>query len=344
MTEKINVLMTGAGAPGGPGIIKCLQFDSSIELYTCDTNDHATGKYLSKHFFLCPSANAENYIDFMLEQCKILKIDVLLPLVTRELFRLSKFKEQFKKQGTTIVVSDYDSLEIANNKSKLHQYLTDRAYSCADFSVVKNYEQLESQLVFFLSKYGNVCVKPSVSNGSRGVRIIDESVDEYDMLFNQKPTSLFTNKQGFLNILNGRSFPELLVSEVLPGEEYTVDSLIDHGNPLIIIPRVRTKMNSGISVAGFLIENQEIIQNVKQICSLLKLHGPIGFQFKKDSKGVFKLLEINPRIQGSSVTLMGGGVNLPVLVVNQAYGNPIVLPKIQWGIGFVRFYDEVYFK
>jgi len=33
MTKKIKVLMTGAGAPGGPGIIQAIKKDSKINLY-----------------------------------------------------------------------------------------------------------------------------------------------------------------------------------------------------------------------------------------------------------------------------------------------------------------------
>jgi carbamoyl-phosphate synthase large subunit len=343
MTHKINVLITGAGAPAGPGIIKSLSQDENIAIFTCDTNEHASGRYLTEHFFVCPKATDEHYIEFMLEACSHYEIDVLLPVVTLELFHLSKYKAQFEKQGTRVIVSDYDALEVANNKALLHHSLHQGGYRCADFEIINTFDQLEDGIDYFLTKYGRVCIKPSVSNGSRGVRIIDQSVDSYDLLFNQKPNSLYTTKDNFLNTVRGKKNPQLLLSEVLPGEEYTVDSLIENGNPLLIVPRVRTKMNGGISVAGQILENEEIIDNVKQICNLLKLHGPIGFQFKKDSCGVFKLLEINPRIQGSSVTLMGAGVNLPLLAIKQATGNLFSIPTINWGVNFIRFYDEVYY-
>ena len=49
--KKINVLMTGAGAPGGPGIIRCLKKDERIELTVCDTHEDASGRFLNKQFF-----------------------------------------------------------------------------------------------------------------------------------------------------------------------------------------------------------------------------------------------------------------------------------------------------
>ena len=38
-----------------------------------------------------------------------------------------------------------------------------------------------------------VVIKPAVGNGSRGIRILDESCNRYDLLFNHKPSSLFSN-------------------------------------------------------------------------------------------------------------------------------------------------------
>ena len=38
MDDKIRVLMTGAGAPGGAGIIKALSQDQNIKLYVTDMN------------------------------------------------------------------------------------------------------------------------------------------------------------------------------------------------------------------------------------------------------------------------------------------------------------------
>ena len=86
--------MTGAGAPGAPGIIKALLTDDEIDLHVADMNSGATGKFLAKNFHLIPKATDDNFISFLLELCKKFKIEVLFPLVTMELFKLSKWKHQ----------------------------------------------------------------------------------------------------------------------------------------------------------------------------------------------------------------------------------------------------------
>ena len=77
----------------------------------------------------------------------------------------------------------------------------------------------------------------------------------------------------------------------------------------------------------------------------MHLNGPIGFQFKRDENGDFKLLEINPRIQGSSVTAMALDINLPLLALKIMLDKTYTPSVIQTsGKGFFRFYDEIFYE
>jgi carbamoyl-phosphate synthase large subunit len=130
----------------------------------------------------------------------------------------------------------------------------------------------------------------------------------------------------------------------LPGEEFTVDTIVQQGKPKLILPRIRTKMNGGISVQGTFIKHDAIIDYCTQIIQSLNLSGPIGLQVKANVEGEYRILEINPRIQGTSVAALGIGINLPVLAVMQEYTDICFdqLP-IEWGRSFVRYYEEVFY-
>ena len=96
--------------------------------------------------------------------------------------------------------------------------------------------------------------------------------------------------------------PKLVVSEYLPGEEVTIDSLISDSKVHLTLIRQRDSMREGISVAGHFINSDSLIEQVSIIAnSIPGLYGPIGFQFKKSINGTFSLLESNPRLQGTSV-------------------------------------------
>ncbi len=336
--------MTGAGAPGGPGIINCLKQDPTINLLCCDIDNHASGRYLNDQFEQILPADHPDFIDCILDLCVQYDIDVVFPLVTRELFQFSKYKKRFDDAQIKVIVSNEEELFIANDKGKIHEFLERNNLVHAHFKITHEFNSLVHFLEEFLSIYGKVCIKPTISNGSRGVRIIDESVNKFELLFKHKPNSLFISKNDLLETLENHEIPELIISEVLEGEEFTVDTLIENGHVKLIAPRIRTKMNSGISVAGQFIEEKSIIEQVEHICKHLSLNGPIGFQFKGNKQtNTFNLLEINPRIQGTSVALMGAGVNLPVLAVYTALKMDPKIPEIKWGTQFIRYYSEVYY-
>ena len=338
--------MTGGGAPGGPSIIHCLQAEKRFRLHVGDANATATGRFLNDTFVQLPKASDPHFIDFVLDYCLKNGINVVFPLVTMELFKFSEAIDVFKKNNIKVIVSEKSSLDIANNKSRLYEHLTQHHILTPQYKVVSagNFDQFlqACQDLGFPEK--PIAVKPSVSNGSRGVRIVDNSVDKFDLLFNHKPSSLYIDFDELAKILRGSNFPELLVSEVLTGEEFTVDTIVNaNGKADIILPRLRKKMLGGISTEGQFIDNQEIIDYCNQIINSLKLIGPIGIQVKRAADGRFKILEINPRIQGTSVAAMGLGINLPVWAVRQALGETVEMPTIQWGKQFARYWNEVYF-
>jgi carbamoyl-phosphate synthase large subunit len=189
------------------------------------------------------------------------------------------------------------------------------------------------------------CFKPSVSNGSRGFRVIADDIDEHDLLFNEKPNSTYVSFNDAVRILSSKPFPELLVAEYLPGEEYSVDCLAYFGEAKLILPRLRIKMINGISVEGEFVNNKDIVAYCSEIIKELRLHGNIGIQVKRSSAGKFLIIEINPRVQGTIVAGLGAGINLPVLAIKQELGLPISDDELQvkWGTRFSRYWSEVYY-
>jgi carbamoyl-phosphate synthase large subunit len=45
--NKINILMTGAGAPGAAGILKCLFQNPNLHVTAADANPNAVGRWLT---------------------------------------------------------------------------------------------------------------------------------------------------------------------------------------------------------------------------------------------------------------------------------------------------------
>jgi carbamoyl-phosphate synthase large subunit len=345
MSSPINILMTGAGAPGAAGILGCLQKESSFRITLADASPNAVGKWLGNDFQTIPFGHDPAFTDTLLSLCRKKNIHIVLPLVTRELIPLAQHAKEFELAGTKLPVSPAASLEIANNKSRLYEFLQWRGIAVPGFSVAETIEQFKTAVAGLGYPGTAVCFKPSVSNGSRGFRIISEQMNELDLLFNHKPASIYLRFEEAVRILSSGPFPELLISEYLPGEEYSVDCLADHGEPVLIVPRLRKRMINGISVEGEFVKEETIIGYCRQVIKELQLHGNIGIQVKRSAAGTFLMLEINPRMQGTISAGLGAGINLPVLAVKQELDLPIPAGEmnVKWGTKFSRYWQEVFY-
>ena len=337
--------MTGAGAPGAAGILNCLKQEPSFHVITADANPGAVGRWLSKDFELIPPANSKEFIDVVIAVCRKRNIHVILPLVTRELIPLSNHIKELELAGCRVIISSTASLKIANNKSRLYEFLQSKGIEVPVFITVKNIKELVDALNFLGSPDTPVCFKPSVSNGSRGFRIVSDSFNELDLMLNHKPEQVLISLENALRILSTGEFPELLVSEFLPGEEYSVDCLTKNGKDVLVVPRKRIRMINGISVEGEFVKEESIINYCSEIIKVLNLHGNIGIQVKQKDNGQFLILEINPRVQGTIAAALGAGVNLPVLAVKQELGLNITEAELQvkWGTKFSRYWSEVFY-
>jgi carbamoyl-phosphate synthase large subunit len=335
--------MTGAGAPGAAGIIKCLQ-QKWLNLTVADADNMAIGKFLNKDFVQIPKATDDSFISALLSICKNKDIQIILPLVTKELLPLATNKSIFEKAGTKILASSKEAIEIANNKAACYQYLAQKNIPVPAFGIansINEFIKITSGLGYPKIPF---CFKPAESNGSRGFRIIDDAIDEWDQLFNQKPSNTFITYKNALRILSSKPFPQLLITEYLPGDEYSVDCLAQHGKAKLIVPRIRKKMINGISVQGEFVNDVVIIEYCTEIIEAIGLHGNIGIQVKKRNDGLSLLLEINPRVQGTIIAGLGAGINLPFLAIKQEMGLPIEPAEMQpaWGTSFIRHWTEIY--
>ena len=104
-------------------------------------------------------------------------------------------------------------------------------------------------------------------------------------------------------------------------------------------------MRAGISTKGRFIKDQDIYDNTLKILSTFKgLDGPLGFQFKKSSKNKYLILESNPRLQGSTITAEGLGINIPLIVIKNKLDMKVDIKQTSKSIGFSRYYENIFYE
>jgi len=261
MLQDFTLLMTGAGAPGAPGILRCYRNNGErkIRVIGADMKERVPTICALDAFYSVPKATSPAFCEELLSIAKKEQVRVIQPLVTKELEVLAEHRKMFEAEGIRICCTEGENLAVANDKGRLFAYMESNGMVVPKFHIVHTVEEFEKACHALGYPRNPVCFKPTVGNGSRGFRIIDDKKDLAKLLFEEKPNSTYITMAQTLQIFRQMTaIPELLVMEFLPGEEYSVDVLADHGKTLVAIPRKRLQMNGGISVNCIVENNQEI--------------------------------------------------------------------------------------
>jgi carbamoyl-phosphate synthase large subunit len=278
--------------------------------------------------------------------CADKNIDIIVPLVTAELYPLALHLPDFKQLGAEITISDASCITITIDKALLFETLKQQGIIIPAFKIAKTPDQLKQAIYELGYPEKTVCFKPTLGDGSRGFHILDDSKDRIQQVFYEKHDTAYISTIDLFHILRPNSkIPELLVMEYLPNEEYSVDILADHGQVIVAVPRLRERVVGGITVAGTIVKEQDVIAYCSDIVRLLGLHGNIGIQVRRDEFGSPKLLKVNPRLQGTTIHCTGAGINLPFLGIKLAKGWPITKEElnVHWGTKMVRYWEEVFY-
>ena len=161
-------------------------------------------------------------------------------------------------------------------------------------------------------------------------------LDRRRLFFEEKPTGVYTTLENVLQDIGG-DFPELIAMEYLPWLEYTLDVLCRKGQTFCVVPRARKEMTGGITTRGVIAKDKNFDVIVKTSTSIVEGLGfsyNIGIQLKENAKGIPLLLEVNPRLQGTTVMSVASGINIPEQMVAMALGEFDYKQKFEpkWGL------------
>jgi len=121
----------------------------------------------------------------------------------------------------------------------------------------------------------------------------------------------------------------LLVTEYLPGAEFTVDCISDlSGRLMFSNVRIRGHIGRGIALGTKTVQHERIAECVKSAAAELRIEGPWFAQFKLDDQNQPKLIEINARIAGSMTLTRMSGVNIPLIAAFMFTGHEVKVPRM----------------
>ena len=137
--------------------------------------------------------------------------------------------------------------------------------------------------------------------------------------------------------------PDLLISEFLPGEEYTVDCFSSRRQGLLFVgARRRIQTRAGISMVSVTVDEPVFIEVAQAIASTMSLYGAWFFQMKRDAKGQLKLLEFAPRVAGTMAANRVRGVNFPLLSIYEKVGVDVEIRALKNQVEISRSLENHY--
>ena len=342
--KDLNVLITAAGNVFMPGTMACIKNNGerNIHLVGADMSRDETILQMCDAAYQVPRGNDPSYVDALLDICRKEQIDVLLPIMSVELNALAENKAKFAAIGTRVSVSDVEALSIANNKRKLLDFMERNSLPCAKYKTVHRIDEIKKAAKCLGYPEKRVCIKATEGSGSRGFRILDESLSRYEAFLNEKPSSGTLRLQELLSVLEEATvFPELIVMEYLPGAEYSVDLLADKGKSLFTCCRKSLRMENSIMLEAEIVNNQAVIDLCEQTTKKLGLDGNIGFDVREREDGTPIIMECNPRITAGVPYFAHAGVNLPYLCIKKLLGEELPKTELEYGKRITRRWMEM---
>lgn len=266
----MKIIVTAAGGPSGLCFAHSLRKIPSVRLTGINAERDPSAEKFFHAFYQVPLASHPEYLDAVRSIALREGADYIIPFVDEEVLLLSAVRDTLPCK---VLVSPFETVAITGNKRRTYERLAKYLPRRFDKSDVRAFP---------------IFAKPHVGRGGRGIAVIR---NEGDLTPYSDATHIF--------------------QDLLQPPEVSVDTLFDFdGNLILAVPRLRAKIDQGISVSGVVFHDAALHAVVMEIAKLLKFEGPVNFQFMHGSDG-FILTEINARGSGGMGITVHAGADIP---------------------------------
>jgi carbamoyl-phosphate synthase large subunit len=304
-----KILVTGAGALLGQGIVRALQGSSlDCEIVTADSFNLSAGLFWGVRGHVPPSPKDPRYIEALTELLRAERPDIVMVGTDTELPLIAQAREALEAaSGGCVLVSSSKVVNIADDKYLTYEFFKEAGF----FPPLSALPEDAAALDELIDTVGfPLIVKPRVGARSIGV-------------------SRVTNKNELRAALEGRS--DLVVQECVgtDSEEYTAGVLVFDGRAEASIV-MRRDLRDGNTHRAYLEPFPELNAEVRKFGEALKPFGPVNFQFRTDRDGRPRVFEINGRFSGTTPMRALVGFNEVEMCVRKIlWGEPIAQPELR---------------
>ena len=309
---KKNILVFPCGSEIALEVYRAVNHSTHFNLIGANSiDDH--GQFVFENYIGgLPFITAPDFLEKFGQVIRENNIDAVYPAMD-SVIELLKNNEDLL--GCKVVSSPIETTQICLSKSRTYKVLENIV------KVPKTYTAYE------LVKAGGpfpVFAKPDIGYGSRGAKKISSVEDLKAHL---------------------ALYPSCILSEFLPGKEYTVDCFTNsNGKLLFAAARERCRIMNGISVNTKPVKEnaEEFMDFAQKINEAIKFQGAWFYQVKRDANGSLTLLEIASRFGGSSSLFRAQGINFALMSLFDAFDIPVSILRNGYDVVMDRALDNKY--
>jgi carbamoyl-phosphate synthase large subunit len=312
----VKVMVTGAGAVLGQGILRSLQASRlAPEIVALDPSPLAPGLYWVPGRDLIPMAKDPAYLERIEALLRQHRPDVVMIGTDVELALFARHRDDLERRYSThIVVSSPEVVAIADDKWLTFEFLRQHGLPAPDSALPGGEEALLERVGFPL------VVKPRVGARSIGMSVV-RTRDELARAVASLPAPVI----------------QQCVSD--DAHEYTAGTLTFDGRCDAVIV-MRRDLRDGNTWRAFVEETPELDAQVRALAEALGAYGPANFQFRVED-GQAKVFEINGRFSGTTPLRMHAGFNEVEMVLRKVVlGEPVSQPTLE-KMTILRYFSEI---
>lgn len=313
----MNILLTSAGRRGYLVEYFKEALQGTGEVHVGNSTPLSPVFYYGDKSVVTPLIYDEDYIPFLKRYCKENNITAIISLFDIDLYMLAKHKEEFAREGVTVIVSDPEVIEVCNDKWETFLFCRK-----AGLKAPKTYcrlEDAEAALDAGELDYP-VMIKPRWGMGSIAVYQADNR-EELEVLAKKVKREIFKSYLKYESAFDEEEC--VLFQEKIKGQEYGLDVVHDlRGNHCLTVVRKKIAMRSGETDCAKVLEDEKIAAVGTAMGKALGHIGNLDMDVFVTEDDIY-VLELNARFGGGYPFSHLAGVNLPKAIVKWLKGEPL---------------------
>ncbi|MBH24382.1 MAG: hypothetical protein CMH57_08025 [Myxococcales bacterium] len=300
MVEPFHIMISSAGrrvalmelfrrslqALGRPG-----------ELLAIDMTPASSAYQRADRGFIVPRCTDPSFVPRVLEICEAERVRLVIPTIDPALPVYAAHREAFAAVGTTVLVSDPETIAIAGDKVATHAWLT------AEGLPTVRQTTLAAALDELTAADFPVIAKPTRGSSAIGVEVVHTRAQLQGL----------ADREGYI------------VQSMARGNEYTVSMLVRHdGSVPCAVPRRRLRVRAGEVSKGVAVRLEPVEALAMEVARRLPgARGTINVQIFHDPEtGELNIIEINPRFGGGFPLAFEAGARYPQWIIEDLLGLP----------------------